>query len=81
MVQNLILSVPCDLNLSNGATCQKTGEEVGETQFHSGFLLFLQCWGLNSGPTTQASSPTFLCDEFFFEIGSRELFAQADFEP
>jgi hypothetical protein len=29
------------------------------------FFSFLQYWGLNSGPTLQATPPALFCDEFF----------------
>jgi hypothetical protein len=44
-------------------------------------FFFFQNWGLNSGPTPWATPPAFLCEGFFFETGSRELFASAGFKP
>jgi hypothetical protein len=43
------------------------------------FLIFLWYWDLNSGPSPWATPPALFC-EGFFEIGSLELFAWADFE-
>jgi hypothetical protein len=43
-------------------------------------LLFLQYWGLNSGPTPWATPPALFCVMGFFEKGSCKLFVQAHFE-
>jgi hypothetical protein len=42
--------------------------------------IYIQFWGLNSGPTPWATPPAIFlwCD---FLIGSHELFAWAGFEP
>jgi hypothetical protein len=44
------------------------------------YFIFLQYWGLNSGPTPQATPPAHFIDGFF-KIGSWELFARAGFKP
>jgi hypothetical protein len=47
---------------------------------NSFFFFFLQYWGLNSGPSPWATPSAQFFLIAFFEIGSRELFAQAGFE-